>query len=56
MKKLITIIIPAYNEEKVLPQLFARLDKLATNNTDYDFEFLFINVLVIVITGYDSAG
>lgn len=43
MKKLITIIIPAYNEEKVLPQLFARLDKLATNNTDYDFEFLFIN-------------
>ena len=43
MKKLITIIIPAYNEEKVLPQLFARLDKLATNVSNYDFEFLFIN-------------
>ena len=36
-------MIPAYNEEKVLPQLFARLDKLATNVSNYDFEFLFIN-------------
>ena len=43
MKKLITIMIPAYNEEKVLPQLFARLSDLAKNNLAYDFEFLFIN-------------
>ena len=43
MKKLITIIIPAYNEEKVLPLLFKRLDNLAKNNEGYDFEFLFIN-------------
>ena len=43
MKKLITIMIPAYNEEKVLPQLFARLNDLAKNNLAYDFEFLFIN-------------
>ncbi len=43
MKKLITIIIPAYNEEKVLPLLFKRLDDLAKNNEGYDFEFLFIN-------------
>ena len=43
MKTLITILIPAYNEEKVLPLLFKRLDNLAKNNEDYDFEFLFIN-------------
>lgn len=43
MKKLITIMIPAYNEEKVLPQLFTRLNDLAKNNPAYDFEFLFIN-------------
>ncbi len=43
MKKLITIMIPAYNEEKVLPQLFTRLNDLAKNNLTYDFEFLFIN-------------
>ena len=43
MKKLITVIIPAYNEEKVLPLLFKRLDNLAKNNEGYDVEFLFIN-------------
>ena len=36
-------MIPAYNEEKVLPLLFKRLDNLAKNNEDYNFEFLFIN-------------
>ena len=36
-------MIPAYNEEKVLPQLFTRLNDLAKNNLTYDFEFLFIN-------------
>lgn len=43
MKKLITIMIPAYNEEKVLPLLFQRLANLAKKTADYDFEFLFIN-------------
>ncbi len=43
MKKLVTIIIPAYNEEKVLPKLFNRLDKLSQNESNYLFEFLFIN-------------
>jgi len=41
--KLITLIIPAYNEEKSLPFLFKRLQNLADNNRGYDFEFLFIN-------------
>lgn len=43
MKELITIMIPAYNEEKVLPILFERLDNLASKNSNYNFEFLFIN-------------
>lgn len=36
-------MIPAYNEEKALPLLFKRLEKLAENQHKYDFEFLFIN-------------
>ncbi len=43
MKKLITILIPAYNEEAVLPMLFERLDSLAADQKKYDFEFLFVN-------------
>lgn len=43
MKKLITIIIPSYNEEKSLPFMFKRLANLVASNRDYDFEFLFVN-------------
>ena len=42
-KKLISIFIPAYNEEEVLGLLFARLKELAEKNTAYDFEFFFVN-------------
>ncbi len=42
MKK-ISVLIPAYNEEASLESLYQRLGKLANNNRDYDFEFLFIN-------------
>jgi glycosyltransferase involved in cell wall biosynthesis len=42
MKK-ISILIPAYNEEEVLDQLYTRLGKLANDQKKYDFEFLFIN-------------
>lgn len=42
MKK-ISILIPAYNEEEVLDILYARLGKLANDNKDYAFEFLFVN-------------
>ncbi len=41
--KLITILIPAYNEQEVLPQLFSRLNDLAKNNPKYQWEFLFVN-------------
>lgn len=43
MKKLISILIPAYNEEEVLGLLFARLKELADTQKDYDFEFFFVN-------------
>lgn len=41
--KKISILIPAYNEQEVLHHLYERLNKLAGETTDYDFEFLFIN-------------
>jgi glycosyltransferase involved in cell wall biosynthesis len=43
MKKRITILIPSYNEEAVLPKLYDRLDKLAAGESAYDFEFLFVD-------------
>lgn len=43
MNKLITIIIPAYNEEDNIPNIIARLRKIANAQPNYDFEFLFVN-------------
>ena len=42
-KKLITILVPAYNEQEVLPMLYERLTKLMEENNNYDFEVLFVN-------------
>lgn len=42
MKK-VTILIPAYNEEQVLQQLYDRLKKVIKDIPFYDFEILFIN-------------
>ena len=42
-KKLITILVPAYNEQEVLEMLYERLKKLMAENTKYDFEVLFVN-------------
>ena len=41
--KTVSILIPAYNEQAVLPMLFKRLQALANTESDYNFEFLFIN-------------
>ena len=41
--KSITVLIPAFNEEEVLPHLYERLDKLASENNSYAWEFLFVN-------------
>lgn len=43
MKKKLTILIPAYNEEAVLPMLQKRLVSLADGLPGYNLEFLFIN-------------
>ena len=42
-KKLVTILIPTYNEEAVLPLLYERLLKLMDNLSQYNFELLFVN-------------
>lgn len=42
-KKLISIIIPLYNEEESLPYLYDRLIKLADSIQNYRMEFLFVN-------------
>lgn len=42
MKK-ISILIPAYNEEEVLEHLYQRVGKLANDNKNYEFEFMFVN-------------
>lgn len=42
MKK-ISIVIPVYNEEEVLPQLYERLNNLTENVKNYELEILFIN-------------
>ena len=42
-KKLVTILIPAYNEEEVLPMLYERLVKLMDSLPQYNFEILFVN-------------
>ena len=41
--KTITVLIPAYNEEAVLPQLFVRLKDLQKTIKKYYLKFLFIN-------------
>ena len=43
MKKTISVLIPAYNEQAVLAALFERLDALAASIKGYNFEFLFVN-------------
>lgn len=42
-KKLVTILVPAYNESEVIPLLYERLNKLMEDQSKYDFEILFVN-------------
>jgi dolichol-phosphate mannosyltransferase len=42
MKKLISIVIPAYNEEEVLDELKRRLQQVMNNCDKYDFEVIIV--------------
>ncbi len=41
--KLISIVVPCYNEELTLPILYKELERVTAAMPDYDFEYLFIN-------------
>jgi polyisoprenyl-phosphate glycosyltransferase len=41
--KTLTILIPAYNEEEVLHQLYDRLNSVLSSIPHYEFEILFVN-------------
>lgn len=42
MKKLISVVIPAYNEEDVLDELQRRLKSIMDSNIDYEFEIIIV--------------
>lgn len=42
MKKLMSVIIPAYNEEEVVDELANRLKKVMQKNNNYDFEVIIV--------------
>ena len=42
-RKLISILIPFYNEEDVLPVLFSRIDGFIASRPQYDWEILLVN-------------
>ena len=42
MKKLISVVIPAYNEEEVLEELKNRLKKVIVENSNYNFEIIIV--------------
>ncbi len=43
MKKIVSILVPCYNEEASLPQLYAEVCKLMDAESDYDWELFFID-------------
>ncbi|MFA5408310.1 MAG: glycosyltransferase family 2 protein [Bacilli bacterium] len=43
MKKLVSIVVPCYNEEEALPFFYTEINKVSNAMKDVSFEFLFIN-------------
>ena len=42
-RPLVTLVVPAYNEEQNLPETFARITKVVDGLRDYDFELLLVD-------------
>jgi len=42
-KKLISIVVPCYNEEPTLNILYTELNKVTASMSEYDFEYVFVN-------------
>ena len=40
--KLISVVVPCFNEEKVLPLFYQEITRVAKLMADYRFEFLFV--------------
>lgn len=43
MRKKVSIMVPCFNEEKVLPSFYAEVRKVMDSEADYDWELLLIN-------------
>jgi glycosyltransferase involved in cell wall biosynthesis len=43
MSKLVSIVIPVYNEQDNLPELFTRVEAVANEQTSFEFEFLIVD-------------
>ena len=43
MKKLISVVVPCYNEQEVLHMFYDEMSRVAGEMTAYDFEFIFVN-------------
>ncbi len=43
MKKLLSLIVPVFNEEEVLPQSYARMSEAMRMLSDYDHEIIYVN-------------
>lgn len=43
LKKLISVIVPCYNEAEALPYFFEELDKVVSSMPEYDFEAIYID-------------
>ena len=43
MMKIVTVLIPCFNEEASLPHLYRALNQITAQCPDYTWEFLFVN-------------
>ena len=43
MKKLLSVVVPCYNEEEVIPLFYNEINKMSKKMKDINFEFIFVN-------------